>query len=67
MAETKWATAQEIAAAEQAWPRDVPDEVHIRAIMRETGLSHDTAELTLHLCRGDTEGDLVMVTDAEPV
>lgn len=60
---TKFATDEEIAAAEQAWPRDVPDEVHIRAIMAETGLSRDTATLTLHLGRGDTEGDLETVSE----
>jgi len=62
---TKWASDAEIAAAEQAWPRDVPDETHIRAIMKETGLSHDTAELTLHLGRGDTEGDLEIVSESD--
>lgn len=58
MAETKWATAQEIAAAEQAWPRDVPDEVHIRAIMRDNGVTYDVARMTLDLGRGDWEGDV---------
>jgi hypothetical protein len=41
------------------WPRDVPDEDHIRAIMRETGLSEGQARLALDIGRGDSVGDVV--------
>src|SRR5438445_665176 len=52
---TRWASAEEIAAAEQAWPRDVPDEQHITSIMQATGLSAATARLALALGRGASD------------
>ena len=58
---THWATDSEIAAAEQAYPRDVPDHLHVITIMAETGLSADTARLALAIMRGDSEGDCVTV------
>lgn len=60
---TKWASDAEIALAVARWPRDVPDEVHVRAIMRETGLSEDVAHLLLDLGRGDSEGDVIEVDE----
>ncbi|HEY8796558.1 MAG TPA: hypothetical protein VIO85_01700 [Candidatus Dormibacteraeota bacterium] len=60
---TKWATDSEIAAAEQAFPRDVRDQLHIIKIMAETGLSRGTATLALAIMRGDSEGDVVEVAD----
>lgn len=62
---TKWASDAEIALAVARWPRDVPDEVHVRSIMRETGLSEATAQLSLDLARGDSEGDVVELTQEE--
>lgn len=58
----KWASADEIAAATQAYPRDVPDEQHIAKIM-QMGLSRQTARLALAIMRGDSEGDVVELPD----
>jgi hypothetical protein len=60
---TRWATDSEIAAAEQAFPRDLPDAVHVATIQRQTGLSPDTARLALAIMRGDSEGDCVEVAE----
>jgi hypothetical protein len=61
MKPTRWASQDEIAAAEQAFPRDVPDQQHIIRIMAETGLSAGTAALALAIMRGDSEGDCISV------
>jgi len=60
---TKWAPAQEIAAAEHAWPRSVSDAIHVASIQKETGLSAATAKLALDLGRGDREGDEIVVDE----
>ena len=60
---SRWATPEEVAAATQAWPRDVPDAVHVRQIMAETGLSEATARLALAINRGDSDGDAVTVSE----
>ena len=62
---SRWATEQEIEAAEQAFPRDVPDEKHVIRIMAETGLSQATSRLALWIIRGDSDGD-ENVVDAQP-
>jgi hypothetical protein len=59
---TRWATS-EIDAAERAFPRDVPDAIHVATIQRQTGLSAATARLALAICRGDSEGDCIEVAD----
>jgi hypothetical protein len=56
---SKWATDAQIADALARWPRDVADAVHVRQIMRETGLSEVAAQLALDLARGDSEGDVI--------
>lgn len=61
---TKWASDFEIEQALLRWPRSVPDDVHVRAIMKETGLSEDTARLALDIARGDSIGDVVEVKDS---
>ena len=58
-----WATESEIAAAEQAFPRDVPNHLHIIRIVAETGLSRHTAMLALAIMRGDSEGDVIEVAE----
>ncbi len=63
-APTKWASAEDIAAAEERWPRSTADSVWVRQIMAETGLSEATSRLALDLARGDTEGDVVTVDQA---
>jgi hypothetical protein len=60
---TKWASEEEIRAAEQAFPRDVPDPVHVATIQRQTGLSAATTRLALAIMRGDSEGDVIEVAD----
>jgi hypothetical protein len=61
---SRWATSDEIAAAEQAFPRDVPDEKHVIRIMAETGLSRQTSKLALAIIRGDSEGDEIVVDES---
>jgi hypothetical protein len=56
-----WATEEETQAAEQAWPRSVPDAVHVSAIAKETGLSMATARLILAICRDRSPGDCVEI------
>ncbi len=60
---TKWATAEEIAAAEAAWPRSIPIHVHVKAIAKETGLSIATARLILAVCRDGSPGDCIVLTE----
>ncbi len=60
---TRWATVSEIEAAFAKWPRDVPDETHIRSIMAETGLSRNAAFECLMICTGRSEGDVIEVAD----
>lgn len=60
---TKWASEALIADAVARWPRSVPDDVHVRQIMQETGMSEVTARLALDLARGDTEGDVIELAE----
>jgi hypothetical protein len=48
-------SAEEIRLGEQMWPRDVPDEQHVAAIMAGSGASEVEAKLMLDLVRGDTD------------
>lgn len=56
-------TPEQRAEAERRWPRDVPDETHIRQIMRDTGLPRADAAMCLAIERGDSEGDVIEVDD----
>jgi hypothetical protein len=60
---SRWATSEEIAAAEAAWPRSVPDAVHIRQIAQEVGLSLATARLILAICRDGADGDCIEIAE----
>jgi hypothetical protein len=60
---TRWASVSEIEAAWQAWPKNVSDDVHIRSIMAETGLSRNAAFECLMICTGRSEGDCIEVAD----
>jgi len=60
---TRWASADEIRAAWLAWPGNVSNDVHVRAIMAETGLSERAALECLMICRGQSEGDVIEVAD----
>lgn len=58
---TRYATAEEIEAAEQAFPRDVSDQENVKKVMAETGLSEATSRLALWIIRGDSDGDCIEV------
>lgn len=47
------------------YPRDVPDDEHVAAIMRETGFDEDYARFYLAMERGVVDGDVVEVSDEE--
>lgn len=52
------APAQRLPADQDAWPTDVPDEVHIEQIMADFGLSEPDAWVLLSTSRGG-DGDVV--------
>ncbi len=52
---TKGRSAEEIQAAENMWPRDVPDQQHLAKLMADSDLSVGDAKLILDFARGDID------------